>query len=318
MPIIDLPLERLKEYKPPLTRRNDFFLFWDESLKISKEQPLNTKVDEVAYPVKRLKVYRLLFDGFIDRSPINAWLLKPNEDGPLPAMIFFHGYGGNRGQVSDYLGWVLQGYVVMAVDVRGQSGESPDFAKYPSGSLIGNMTKGILDKNSYYYRYVYMDCLRALEVLYGREDVLSDKVGVTGVSQGGGLALVTSALDKRVALSLPEVPYLCHFERAIEVATEGPYLEVLGFMKTHPEDVETVKETLSYFDAMNFATEMNRSVLMSVGLIDTICPASTVFAAFNHIPSNDKELSIYHGMGHESLGVHHEKKIRWAAAHLLA
>jgi len=317
MPIVDLPLEQLRGYKPPLTRRGDFSRFWEENMRASREQPLNARVEEVAYPVKRLRVFRLTFDGFMDRTPIGAWLLRPEEDGPLPAILFFHGYGGNRGHVSDYLGWVLQGYLVMAIDIRGQSGESPDFARYPSGSLTGNMTKGILDKNSYYYRYVYMDCVRALEVLFETEDVAHDRVGVTGVSQGGGLSLVAFALDKRVALSLPEVPYLCHFERAVEVATEGPYLEILGFMKTHPDEVEAVRETLSYFDAMNFATEIDRPILMSVGLIDTICPASTVFATFNHITSNEKELAIYHGMGHESLGVHHEKKVRWAAAHLL-
>lgn len=317
MPIIDLPLEQLKKYKPPLTKRKDFSQFWEENIKRSKEQPINARVKEVSYPVRRLRAYHVTFDGFMDETPISAWMMRPNEEDPLPAMLFFHGYGGNKGQISDYLGWALQGYVVMAVDVRGQSGESPDFARYPSGSLIGNMTKGILDKDSHYYRFVYMDCLRALELLFEREDVADDRVGVTGVSQGGGLALVTSALEKRAVLSLPEVPYLCHFERAIEVATEGPYLEVLNFMKTQPDDVEAVKETLSYFDAMNFAADIDCPILMSVGLVDTICPASTVFAVFNHIPSEDKELSIYHGMGHESLNVHHERKIRWAATHLL-
>ncbi|MBO3803483.1 MAG: acetylxylan esterase [Candidatus Brockarchaeota archaeon] len=313
MPLIDLPLEQLKVYKPPLTRRRDFLHFWSENVKLSKEQPLNPKANKVGYPVTKLEAYSVTYDGFLDKTPISAWLLKPNVGDPLPALLFFHGYGGNKGSISDYLGWVLQGYVVMAVDVRGQSGESPDFARYPSGSVMGNMTKGILDKSKYYYRYVYMDCLRALEVLLGRSDVKQDKVGITGVSQGGGLALAVSGLDKRAALCLPEVPYLCHFERAVEVATQGPYLEILDFMKTHREDIGKVEETLSYFDAMNFAPEIRCPTLMSVGLIDTVCPASTVFAVFNHMVSERRELSIYPGMGHESLNVHHEKKIKWAA-----
>jgi len=317
MPIIDLPLEQLKVYKPPLTRRRDFLQFWAENIKLSREQPLNLRTSKVDYPVNKLEAFSLTFDGFLDKTPISAWLLKPAIDGALPALLFFHGYGGNKGSISDYLGWVLQGYVVMAVDVRGQSGDSPDFARYPSGSVMGNMTKGILDRSKYYYRYVYMDCLRALEILLERSDVRKDRVGITGVSQGGGLTLAISALDKRVALSLPEVPYLCHFERAIEVATQGPYLEILDFMKRHREEVEKIEETLSYFDAMNFAPEIKCPTMMSVGLVDTVCPASTIFAVFNHMLSERRELSIYPGMGHESLNVHHEKKIRWATEYLI-
>jgi len=317
MPIVDLPLEQLKAYKPPLTRRKDFLKFWKENIRLSKEQPLNPKIKKVNYPVKRAEAYSLTFDGFLDRSPINAWFIKPREKGQLPSLLFFHGYGGNKGQVSDYLGWALQGYAVMAVDVRGQSGESPDLARYPSGNILGNMTKGMLDKSDYYYRFAYMDCLRALELFMERDEVRKERVGVTGVSQGGGLSLVVSALDKRVSLTMPEVPYLCQFERAIDVASQGPYLEILNYVKMNPESAEKAYETLSYFDAMNFAPEIKCPALVSVGLIDTVCPASTIFSTFNHMTAKEKELSVYPGMGHESLNIHQEKKISWTVKYLL-
>lgn len=88
-----------------------------------------------------------------------------------------------------------------------------------------------------------------------------------------------------------------------------PYLEVARYLKTRSDKVEKVFETLSYFDAMNFAPDINCPILMSVGLVDIICPPSTIFATFNHISSKEKELAIYHGMGHESTNVHQEKKI---------
>jgi cephalosporin-C deacetylase len=316
MPIVDLPLEELKVYKPPLTRRSDFQSFWNHNRKLSEEQPLNAVFKRLEYPVKRLEAFLVSFDGFIDKTPIVSWFLKPVGEGPFPALLVLHGYGGNRGTVSDYLNWILQGVAVMAIDVRGQFGDTPDFAKYPSGSITGHMTKGILDKETYYYRYVYMDCLRGLRVLCEREDVDEERIGVTGASQGGGLTLIVSAMGE-VSLSLPEIPFLCHFERAVEVAASDPYLEISRYLKTHPESVEKVFEILSYFDAMNFAPDIKCPVLMSVGLLDTVCPPSTIFATFNHTASGIKELAVYPGMGHESHNVHREKKIQWVDKYLL-
>ncbi|MBO3840337.1 MAG: acetylxylan esterase [Thermoproteota archaeon] len=317
MPIIDFPLEQLKVYKPPLTRRSDFKRFWDENVKLADEQPLNHVLKKIEYPVKKLEAYLLSFEGFMDKTPITCWFLKPVGRGPFPALLIPHGYGWHRGTVSDYLGWVFQDIVVLAIDIRGQFGDTPDFAKYPSGSITGYMTKGILDKNTYYYRYVYMDCLRALKVLYQMDCVDENRVGVTGASQGGGLTLVVSALGSKIALSMPEIPFLCHFERAVEVAASDPYLEIPRYLKMHPDKSEKVFETLSYFDAMNFAPDINCPILMSVGLTDTVCPPSTIFAAFNHLASKTKELAIYPGMGHECLSVHREKMIEWVSKHLL-
>jgi len=317
MPIVDLTLEQLRVYKPPLTRRSDFQRFWDGNMKLSEEQPLNVVAKKFNYPVRKTETYLLTFNGFLDKTPVHAWLIKPLGEGPFPALLVLHGYGGNRGTVSDHLSWALQGIVVMAIDIRGQSGDTPDFAKYPSGSVTGHMTKGILDRNTYYYRYVYMDCVRALKVLMETAGVDANRIGVTGGSQGGGLTLVTSALGRNVSLSLPEIPFLCHFERAVEVAASDPYLEISRYLKAHPREVENVFETLSYFDAMNFAPDINCPILMSVGLVDIVCPPSTIFATFHHIASREKELAIYYGMGHESINVHREKMVEWVAKYLL-
>jgi cephalosporin-C deacetylase len=178
------------------------------------------------------------------------------------------------------------------------------------------MTKGILDENTYYYRYVYMDCYRAINYVLTREDVDENKIGVTGISQGGGLSIATIALHKKVSLSLPSVPYLCNFERAINVASTGPYLEILNYIKVHPDREERVMETLSYFDNMNLAPEINASILISVGLVDTICPPSTIFATYHHVSSREKKLEVYPGMGHEEPNIHVEKKMKTAIEYL--
>ncbi|MBO3757819.1 MAG: acetylxylan esterase, partial [Candidatus Brockarchaeota archaeon] len=283
MPLVDLTMEELIAYKPKLTRRDDFLKFWDENKKQAEEQTLNYVEKRIEYFSSKLEVFKVAYDGFLDKSPIIGYFIKKAETkNKNPVIVFFHGYGGNKGTVSDYLGWIMLGFSVFTVDLRGQAGESPDYARYTSGSIIGNMTKGILNKETYYYRYVYMDSFRAINYVLTRDDVDENKIGVAGVSQGGGLAIAMAALHKKVSLSLSSVPYLCNFERAINVASAGPYLEILNYIKAHPEQEKTVMGVLSYFDNMNLAPEVKVPILISVGLVDTICPPSTIFATYQY------------------------------------
>jgi cephalosporin-C deacetylase len=318
MPIVDLTLSELKVYKPKLTRNRDFLSFWRQNTKEAEGQPLNAKAKKVEYFSKRVEVTRITFDGFSDNSPITGYFIgSADSKDPKPTIISIHGYSGSKGTVSDFLGWINLGFSVFTVDVRGQSGEAPDHAKYDYGNITGNMTKGIQDKNKYYYRYAIMDCYRAINYITGREDVDQKRIAVMGVSQGGGLAIILTALQKKVALTLSSVPYLSHFDRAVYVAEAGPYLEILNYMKAHPEEEGKVMDTLSYFDAMNFAPEIGTPILVSVGLIDTICPPSTVFAAYHHLKSSQKELAVYPGLGHEEPNIHVERKMKFATAHLM-
>jgi len=318
MPLVDLPLNELKVYKPKLTKTKDFEKFWKDNIKRAEEQPLNVKAKDVDYFSNKVVVSKLTFDGFLDKSPITAYFIKATgSNKPKPTIVSIHGYSGSKGTVSDYLGWITLGFSVLTVDIRGQGGEAPDHARYDLGNVTGNMTKGIQDKNKYYYRYVFMDCYRAINYVLSRKDVDTGRIGVSGLSQGGGLTIATTALHKKVSLALPSVPYICHFDRAIYVAESGPYLEILNYLKTHPDEEEKIIETLSYFDAMNMSPEIKVPVLMSVGLIDVICPPSTVFAAFHHLGSKEKELAIYPGMAHEDPNIHIERKMKFATKYFL-
>jgi len=318
MPVVDLPLGELREYRPELTRHDNFLRFWGENVKQAEDQPLNDITKPVDYFSHKLEVNKVTYDGFLDKSPITGfWIHSRGKDGETPTLIFYHGYGGNKGTVSDYLGWVMLGFSVLTVDVRGHSGESFDYARYGSGNMLANITKGIADPNSYYYRYVYMDCYRAVKYVMSRDGLDLDRIGVTGVSQGGGLAIAAAALHKGIALSMPCVPFLCNFERAVNVASAGPYLDVLNYIKTHPDQEATVMNTVSYFDCMNLAPEARAPTLTSVGLVDTTCPPSTVFATHHYLGSKEKELAVYPGMGHEELSIHTERRMDWAVKHLI-
>ena len=84
-----------------------------------------------------------------------------------------------------------------------------------------------------------------------------------------------------------------------------PYAEISNYCKTHRDKVETVFHTLSYFDGLNFATRASASTLFSVGLMDDICPPSTIFAAYNHY-QGPKQIKIYEYNYHDGGGVYQE------------
>ena len=61
-----------------------------------------------------------------------------------------------------------------------------------------------------------------------------------------------------------------------------PYREIIDYCAVYPGRVEQVFETLSYLDVVNHAKRIHVPALFSVGLVDEITPASTVYAAYNH------------------------------------
>jgi cephalosporin-C deacetylase len=184
--------------------------------------------------------------------------------------------------------WSSLGYAHLVMDTRGQgsawrSGDTPDVAEGgDSPQYPGFMTRGILDSKTYYYRRLISDALRAVEAALAHPAVDPRRVVAAGASQGGGLCLAVAGLEPRLAAALPDVPFLCHYRRAAQITEEDPYQEIAGYCQVHRNQVERVFETLSYFDGLNFAARAQVPALFSVGLMDEVCPPSTVFAAYNH------------------------------------
>jgi cephalosporin-C deacetylase len=294
-----MPLAKLKVYKPTLTRRKDFGAFWKDTLDAAHRQPLEADLRAQDYPATGVRVSRASWGGFgAGGGRISGWLLEPDSPGRHPAIIVYHGYSGRSPALFNLLAWPLQGFVVLTVDCRGQNGGSVDGAVYPDGHRPGFMTQGILDPQTYYYRYVYADCVRALEVAAARPSVDAWRMGVMGTSQGGGLSLAAAALaPKRVRVAAACVPFLCHYARAVDMA-EYPYREIADYIKAWPQRADDVFRTLSYFDNLNLADRIRARTLVSIGLWDLICPPSTIFAAVNRLKCR-KEMAVYPCTGHE-------------------
>jgi cephalosporin-C deacetylase len=98
---------------------------------------------------------------------------------------------------------------------------------------------------------------------------------------------------------MPDVPFLCHFERAVGLTDTDPYAEIVRYLTVHRHKEPTVRSTLSYFDGVAFARRATAPALFSTALMDQICPPSTVFAAYNAWAGPDKDIRVYTFNGHE-------------------
>lgn len=304
MPRFDLPLDELKTYLPSVQEPRDFDSFWDATLSASRAAGGTITCEPYQTPLTSCDVYDVTFPGYMG-DPVKGWFMVPRgAQGPLPVVVEYNGYGGGRGLPFERLGWVTCGYAYFFMDTRGQGGnwgsggQTPD----PHGtgsSSTGFMTRGIDSPEDYYYRRVFTDAVRAIDAVRTFAQVDPSKVAVCGGSQGGGIAIAAAGLSEGLVAAMPDVPFLCHFERAVGMTDRDPYQEVVRYLSAHRGAEERVFETLSYFDGVNLAKRATASALFSVGLLDPICPPSTVYAAFNHWGGSDKDIEIYQHNEHE-------------------
>lgn len=307
MTLFDMPLERLREYRPERDEPADFDAFWKQTLDEVSAHDLAPRFTAVDAPLSGVRVQDTTFAGW-GGHPINAWMLVPEGGTGLPCVVQYIGYNGGRGLPVDHLVWPVAGFATLVVDTRGQgavSHSSPgatgdpfggDFAQAP-----GMMTRGIMDPQQYYYRRVFTDAVRAVDVAAGHPNVDANRIAVAGGSQGGGIAQAVAALHPGVKAALIDVPFLTHFRRAVEMTDRDPYQEIVRYLSTQRENAEQVFRTLSYFDGLNFAARGRVPALYSVALMDWVCPPSTVFAAHN-LWTGPKEITVWPWNGHEGGG----------------
>ncbi|NWF69812.1 MAG: acetylxylan esterase [Chloroflexi bacterium] len=304
MTFFDMPLEQLRAYLPARVEPADFDAFWQGTLDAVRAFALTPKFTAVDYGLRTLETYDVTFCGY-GGQPIKGWLLLPRQrSGKLPCVVEYIGYGGGRGYPHDWLFWASAGYGHLVMDTRGQGsswrrGDTPDLESNEGNPQHpGFMTRGIASPQSYYYRRVFCDAVRAIEAAQAHDAVDAERIAVTGGSQGGGIALAVAGLSPAVRVTMPDVPFLCHYRRATEITDSQPYQEIVRYLMVHREKVEAVFATLAYFDGVNFAARARAQALFSVGLMDEICPPSTVFAAYNHY-AGAKDIRIWHYNHHE-------------------
>ena len=308
--LTDLDEAALWEYRSAYLAPDDFDAFWSKTLDEAAEYPLDVRVEPVPTGLRTVEVYDVTFAGY-GGHPVRAWLRLPRpsrpQEGPLPGVVQFHGYGSGRGHALDDLLWASAGYAHLLMDARGQGG---GYAGGATGDPVGVagptqpgfLTRGLESPESYYYRRVFVDAVRAVQVLRGRAEVDAARVAVVGASQGGGIALAVAGLVPGAVAALhAQAPFLCDIRRATRITDAAPYREIAGYLATHRTEAADVFATLGYFDGLGFAARAAAPAWFSAGLMDGVCPPSTAFGAY-HAYAGPKHIKLWEYNGHDAGG----------------
>lgn len=321
MPQFDLPLDRLREYRATHDAPADFDDFWLSTLAAARGQGWETVVEPVDNGLALVATSDVTFAGFAG-DPVRAWWHRPADREPIGVVVEFLGYSLGRGLPHQQREWPLAGYAHLLVDSRGQgyAHAHPGATADPHGSggsaVPGQMTRGIEDPETYYYRRLYTDAALAVDVARGLAGA-DLPLFVAGTSQGGGLTIAAAALDAlagrgALAGALPDVPFLCDFPRATTLVDAFPYGEIVAYLATFRDRVAQTFRTLSYFDGVHLAARAQAPAMFSAALMDQVCPPSTVFAAFHAWGSDDRSIEVYPFNGHEGGEVFHRAaQLRW-------
>ncbi|ROO62360.1 cephalosporin-C deacetylase [Micromonospora sp. Llam0] len=324
MPSFDLPLPQLATYNPSVVEPADFTTFWKSTLDDAASRDVLLDVRPEPTDLRLLDTWQVTFRGF-GGDPVNAWYTRPaGVDTPLPAVVEYLGYGRGRGLPHERLTWPVAGYAHLLMDARGQGdqygngGDTPDPHPAAAGGP-GPVTRGILDPTGYYYRRLITDAVRAVTAVRTLPGVDPARVVAAGNSQGGGLALAVAGLVDDLAALICTAPFGCHWRRAIEITDNEPYGDVARYLAVHRDAEPAVRRTLSYFDGVSFARTAVAPAHFGIGLRDTVCPPSTVFAAYNQYGAGngrpdrpDREIHPYPFNGHEGGEAEQvRRQLRW-------
>ena len=302
--------EELEKLQVPLTKAPDFQEFWQRTLNTCLPKTSAPVLVDYPTPMKNVDVKDVTIAGF-NGDPIKGWFLSTRSaDSQTPCIIMYDGYGGGRGLPNEWLFWVNVGYRVLVMDTRGQGGgfrlsDTPDGSYPRDAQTPGFMTSGILDKDNYYYRRVFVDAVAFINAAQEIDGVDPERIVVAGGSQGGGIALAAASLSNKVFAAMPDVPFLCNYKKATEMVDTFPYHEITLYCRIHREKIEQVFSTLSYFDCMNLVTMAKAPALISIGMHDPICPPDTIFAMRNHY-AGPATTEIYEYNTHEGGSVAHQ------------
>lgn len=305
MPIVDMSVEELFKYKGSSPCPKDIDEYWDDALREMNSLDPKAEFIKNDFPSKCADMYDLYFTGTKGARIYAKFAVPKNITGKVPAVLMFHGLSGASGEWIHLLRFASQGFVTAFMDVRGQGGKSQDVGGVAGTTFTSPFTRGLDgDKHDLLMRDVYLDTALLAKIVMGLDYVDETRVGVTGGSQGGGLSIACACLVPEIKKCAPVVPYLIDFKRVYDMdlnkeAYEGLRYYFRCFDPTHQRENE-IFERLGYIDVQNLAKRMKAELLMTTGLVDTICPPSTQFAMYNKVTSK-KNVRLYPEYGHEHI-----------------
>lgn len=281
-----------EKLQPTVTMPDDFDDFWAKSLEMVRKVELRPKMELLAERcTDKVDVYHVSY-GNINGTRMYGVLTVPKAEGRYPGIIRLPGAGvaAKSGDVTHS----EQGVIVLELGIHG-------IPVNLEGSIYSDLSQGVLssyhltnidNKYSFFYRRVYLGCVKAIDFLQSLPQC-NGKIGTIGGSQGGALSIVTSRLDDRVKATAIYFPAICDLEGYAHGRAGGwPHL-----FKNEQNRTKDKIETVRYYDAVNFARGLKAPVFFAYGYNDITCAPTTTRSAYNVINA-PKQLSIGENTGH--------------------
>ncbi len=295
------------QIQPTATEPFDFAKFWQGNREKLLQVPVDLKLAKSAqHSDAGMTVYKISMAN-IKNSRVYGWLAVPTSPGPHPAMLTVP-YAGVYPQTPGWVSWGRRGFIAMAISVHDYDVDMPQekYDELADGALWRYPFKGMRHRRGYYFQRTFTGCMRAMDYLTSRPDWDGKNLVVTGSSQGGGLSLICAGLDNRVSAIAANVPALCDHSGLLQGRASG-WPGLLRFDEAHRDKTA---EAAAYYDAVNFARYIQCPSLIAVGLVDTTCPPTTVYSAYNVINA-PKEIMAFPYMGHSSDPKYNAYREQW-------
>lgn len=280
----------LKSKIIPQTKNPDFEEFWSKAVAELRKVPLQVTREKLKTPYdKTFTTYEITFNTH-DKTMVHAYFSCPNNaEGKLPCVSLYHGGSGHKRIFANIL---ATGVCCFAMDVRSQGGTTIDAAEYTMGDYCASlMTRGVLDENEFYMKNIYLDAVRAMDVIASLDEVDPGRIVTCGSSQGGALSIVASALSGHSKKCYSMVTSYNCLKQRTEIGS-GVFDATHRFLKEYPRYTDTVFNTLTYFDVNNLVSLLNVPTSICLGLTDPICLPEFVYSVYSHI-SCEKEIRMY-------------------------
>ena len=222
-------------------------------------------------------------------APMRAYVAKPvgAKEKSLPIIILCRAAGVKgdwcRCSVNECVGNSALGNGALSLDLNAHgmlNGQSDDYYKMLEDGLLNKYWEyNAADRETYYFRGMYLRVLRAIEYMTSLPEWDGRRLLVIGESQGGGQAVAAAGLDPRVSAVVLNVPAMQDLGGARQ-----------GRLSGWPQPIENHQDlssaqldnTLPYFDGSQLIRHTKAEIFCEIGLIDTTCPPSAVFSSLNN------------------------------------
>ena len=301
--------------EPAITNPTDFLNYWQQAKADLAKVPIDARMTLLPERcTENTNVYHVNLQNFRPGTRLYGILCVPKKEGKYPAILRVPGAG-----VRPYTGDIAtaeKGFITFEIGIHGipVNMDASVYNNLGAGALTGYWNYNLEDKDRYYYKRVYLGCVRANDFLVNLLQYDGSNLGVTGGSQGGALSIITAALDSRVKFLAAFYPALSDLTGYLKGRAGGwPHLfdkNNLAF-NNKKEKIETA----GYYDVVNFARLLKVPGMYSWGFNDETCPPTSMYAAYNVITA-PKDLFLALETGHWTYPEQTEKLSNWLVTKL--